>query len=111
MFLQKIETFFAKIIRNLWRDQSNTSHAVSHLESIFKKLQHVTFWLLNHCLYGQKWTGNNYFVKIRLTGSKLQIQRAATHALDRANRTTGRGICKKISFRFFVAFSTGTFYL
>jgi len=71
--LKKLKHFFANIIRILLRDQSNASHAVSHLESIFKKLQHVTFWLLNHCLDGPKWTGNNYLVKIRLTGSKLEI--------------------------------------
>jgi len=38
IFLKKIETFCADIIRVLVRDQSKTSHAISHLEFFFKKL-------------------------------------------------------------------------
>jgi len=68
MFFPKIESFFTVIIKMLLRDQSNISHAVSKLEFLFKKLQLVTFWMLNHCLYGPKWTGNIFFLKILLTG-------------------------------------------
>jgi len=42
--------------------------------------------------YGQKGTGNNWFEKILLTGFKFE--RASTHALDQADRTTGRGVSK-----------------
>ena len=67
MFLKEIESFFADIIL---RDQSNTSHAVSHLEFFFQKLQRVTFGLLNHCLCGKN--GQKiFFVKILLTAFKL----------------------------------------
>jgi len=73
MFLNKIETFFTDIIRIFLPDESNTSHAVSHPEFSFQKLRRVTFGLLDYCHYGKKWTGNKYFVKILLTGVKLQI--------------------------------------
>jgi hypothetical protein len=95
----KTSKHFLGIIKILLLDQSETSRVVSNLEFVFKKSQRFTFWLLNHCLEGKKWTGNNYLVKILLTGFKLKIQQASTHAFVRANRTTGRDFCKFLIFR------------
>jgi len=35
---------------------------------------------------------------ILLTSIRLHISRASTHVFDRANRTTGRGICENLTF-------------
>jgi len=33
----------------------------------------VAFWLPNHCFYGKKWTGNNYFSKNLSTNFNLNF--------------------------------------
>jgi len=70
MLLKQIETFFADIIL---RDQSNTSHAVSHLEFFFQKTTACHVLAAKSLSLREKWTGNNYVVKILLTNVQFKI--------------------------------------
>jgi len=44
-----------------------------HKSGFSNKLEDDTIGLLNNCLYGKKWTGNDYIVKMLLASFSLQI--------------------------------------
>jgi len=111
-FLKKTETFFLGIIWILC--ETNPRQVMpSHNSSLLQKIKTIACHVLaaKSLSLRQKWTGNNYYVKILLTEFNLKVEELQHTLLIEKIGLQEEVFAKMGSFEFSVTLSTSPFYL